>query len=135
MASSRSVALVITLVACATPTQPATPIALAVEGAVFDHGAPIPFVISNSGPNAAFVSACGVNVTTLVERRGRGTWEPYAGGACLAIYLFEPLRLAPGATIAATIQIPDAGSYRLKLQAGTDPTRLVSVTSSSFEVR
>ena len=127
--------LVISLVACATPTQPATPVALAVEGSVFDHGAPIPFAIVNSGGHSAFVGACGPNVTTLVERRGGNTWEPYAGGVCLAIYMFEPLRLAPGTTIAATVQIPDPGTYRLKLQVGADPTRLHPVISSSFKVR
>jgi len=131
---SKSAALVIVLAACVNPTEPATPVALTMAGSLFDRGAPIPLTIVNSSNQSAFVGACGPTVSIEIEQRRR-VWEPYAGGICLAIYVFEPRELAPGATISRTIWIEDAGTYRLTIQAGADARRLLTVTSASFLVR
>src|SRR5258706_14590979 len=113
--------------ACSASSGPVNNLDVNVSGAAFERiGTPaiasVPFSVVNRGSESEFVARCGVRVMAALDRWNGQSWIQYNGDACIAIYPTAALEVAPGASIAASRSVPDAGRYRLRLGAANVAT-------------
>jgi hypothetical protein len=128
--------------ACSASSGPANGLNVNVSGAAFERiGTPaiasVPFSVVNRGSASVFVARCGARVMAALDRWNGQSWIQYGGDACIAIYTTAALEVAPGASVAASRSVPDAGRYRLRLGAADAATSDFdwSIVSRDFEVR
>ncbi len=128
--------------ACPALSGPGNGLEVNVSGAAFERiGTPaiasVPFSVVNRGSASEFVARCGSRVMAALDRWNGQSWIQYSGDACIAIYTTAPLEVAPGASVAASRSVPDAGRYRLRLGAADAATGGFdwSIVSRDFEVR
>lgn len=100
--------------------------------------AEVSFSITNRGGTSVFLlSRCGDRIIPVIDRKESGSWAQYIGAFCQAIYDMSPLELGPGESLHSVSFIHDAGTYRLRIEAGSGPNATTQWTtvSNSFTVK
>ena len=138
---SAALPAIVMLSACSSPAGPRNVVEVDVAGATFDRvGAPaiatVPFSVTNRGISSVFVARCNSRVMAAVDRWDGHSWAQYSSDACPAIYTTAPMELVPGASVATSRPVLDAGTYRLRIgtaaAASSEPGW--STVSSQFQV-
>jgi len=97
----------------------------------------ISYRVTNRGSSSTYLLACGQLPTPETDRLVANSWQEYGGTGCVAIYDMRPLALAPGQAVDASWSSDVAGTYRLRLFFGDDPTAATakSVIGPTFVVQ
>ncbi len=97
----------------------------------------VSYRVTNHGSTSSYLLACDHRPTPETDRAVASGWEQYLGTGCLAIYDMRPVVLAPGQTMDASWTWDVAGTYRLRVFFGDDPTAAAtsSVIGPMFVVR
>ena len=88
----------------------------------------VPYNTWNRGSATAFIPACGVHPSAVVERLVGGQWEMYASAICIDIMMETPIELRAGQSRQDQVAIGEAGHFRLRI-----PYRAAASASSSFD--
>ena len=97
----------------------------------------ISYRVTNRGSSFTYLLACDQRPIPETDRVVASGWQQYLGTGCLAIYDGRPLALAPGQAVDASWSSDVAGTYRLRLFFGDDPTAATakSVIGPTFVVQ
>lgn len=86
--------------------------------AAYHVGAPIQARVLNRTDGTVYVAHCNNRVTIGIERRAADSWEQYGqsnGPVCIAIYPMGEVAIDEGDELSETLQIDEAGEYRLRV--------------------
>jgi hypothetical protein len=119
MTTLRPVVLISTLAAtaihCAVPDGPSDALVATLAAAERNSAGIVHVDVDwrNVGVVPLYLPGCGGEVSMWLERRGAG-WEGFGGGICLANLGQRPVRLDPGQSVRATVDVGpgDGGEYR-----------------------
>jgi len=102
-----------------------------------DTMATVTYVIVNHGSAAAYVAACGLRPSPATDRLVGAAWEGYFGNGCKGTVDMSPITLTPGQTVNGTWSWDRAGTYRLRVYYGEDPTSALanSVVGPNFALQ
>jgi hypothetical protein len=127
------------LAGCSSPVGVEPELELRTARTEYMPGAAIQVHVDNDMDEDVYVAHCNQRVTMMLQRRVRDAWENYrqTNAPCLAIYPMGELLIASGTQLTETLQIDEAGDYRLQLHARLAHEDFGStiVVSGSFRVR
>jgi hypothetical protein len=85
--------------------------------------APVRFYVANTGNEAIYVPRCGDQLAVVVDRREVGEWRQafVSNQLCTAVNVTAPLAVAPGDSVRSMVNVGDAGRYRIRITATTNP--------------
>jgi archaellum component FlaG (FlaF/FlaG flagellin family) len=145
MKAALSVAVALLLAACSDTNGPADEARVRTDASVYTLPAsgPVPtevrvnFTVRNTGSEPITIPNCGVNVSTMVDRREAGEWVMVASSVCPALAIYAPVTLAPGEVAEGFIGVNGAGEYRLRVPVAPEVGQEFSdfAVSPAFEVR
>jgi len=97
----------------------------------------VPYNTWNRGSATAFIPACGVHLSAIVERLVGGHWEMYSSALCIDIMLQTPIELRAGASRQEQVAIGDAGHFRIRIpyRAGASANSSFYAVSREFDVQ
>jgi len=110
------------------------------SASAYEVGATVGARVVNHTGEDVYVSHCNHRVSLLLQRRAADGWvhdRQVNGPVCQAIHPMGELAIAPGRDVTETLQIDEAGEFRLQVhvrRAHEDFGSLVA-TSPSFTVR
>jgi hypothetical protein len=100
-------------------------------------GSFVPYTLFNLAADTLYAAACCDRPLVLAERRDGPRWESVSSDVCLAICMTTPVGVPPRGSLADSVLITEAGTFRLRVTAfrtrrADSP---VTVTSPAFTVR
>lgn len=128
------------LAGCTSAVDVSTELQVRTARSEYYVGAPIEVRIENGTDEGVHVAHCNHRVSLMVQRRVGAEWENYRqtnGPLCLTIYPMGELHIEAGADLTETLQIDEAGEFRLQLGARRSHEDFGStvVYSAAFRVR
>jgi len=97
----------------------------------------VPYNSWNRGGATAFIPACGVHPSAVVERQVGGQWEMYANALCIDIMMQVPIELRAGESRQDQVAIGEAGHFRISVPYSADRSENSSfyAVSREFDVQ
>jgi len=136
---ARAWPLVIVL-GCSDPSYRSSGLLIRTDSAAYSFhtstGPRVEVTFENVSPRTVSLAACGNTIMTMMEQAIGRTWSDATRTACVNIP-FEPVPLAPGASVRAYVNPIVLGTYRLRAPLFRDGTQIhhSRETSGTFEVR